>query len=528
MQKNTFSKRKTKFAGLCGAILATTTIAMGVGATVQADETAAPSATDATAQETTPADTKQDQKSFETTPVDTSQDTQVTTPTGTFTIASSPAQTAVTAEQTVPAANENTSTAAEAPVQQAPATAASTENSNQASVPASQMNTNTQQPKSADNIATKPADTTEYGSVDFNQTLTSTAKTAPVTDVNYNGSQDVYITVDDPSQPYTPNADNIAKYLNEYLTQLRNINGINVPVPPANDLMKSWAQGRANEEASEADSIDHQTKLAFPSGVSVYSEDGHEDSLSSIAPTNQAGQNLGSDQATAYYLALSWFADYFNIAGSKDDANGMTSFGHALSILSNSGDGMALGFANGTGQENGGFYAMLEFGSNSNVQNNDGFAADTKDANGNWILTYNGKQVLFLPKTTFHYVTKDPNAKPDPNQNNGGQANDSAAGNGAQANDPANPAAGNSDNASNGAGNGQSGSGTAAVMPKTAELANKGAGMGSANASATAAKGDKNLPSTGDSVQTAVTAIGAVMIMAGLGLATKRKIQGQD
>lgn len=522
MQKNTFSKRKTKFAGLCGAILATTTIAMGVGATVQADETAAPSATDTTAQEANPADTKQDQKSFETTPVDTSQDTtKVTTPTGSFTIASSPAQ---TAEQTVPAANENTSTAAEAPVQQVPATAASTENSNQTD--ANQTNTTAQQPKSADNITTKPADTTEYGSVDFNQTLTSAAKTAPVTDVNYNGSQDVYITVDDPSQPYTPNADNIAKYLNEYLTQLRNINGINVPVPPANDLMKSWAQGRANEEASEADSIDHQTKLAFPSGVSVYSEDGHEDSLSSIAPTNQAGQNLGSDQATAYYLALSWFADYFNIAGSKDDANGMTSFGHALSILSNSGDGMALGFANGTGQENGGFYAMLEFGSNSNVQNNDGFAADTKDANGNWILTYNGKQVLFLPKTTFHYVTKDPNAKPDPNQNNGGQADDPAAGNGAQANDPANPAAGNSGNGA--AGNGQAGSGAPAVMPKTAELANKGAGMGSANASATAAKGDKNLPSTGDSAQTAVTAIGAVMVMAGLGLATKRKIQGQD
>ena len=124
-------------------------------------------------------------------------------------------------------------------------------------------------------------------------------------------------------------------------------------------------------------------------------------------------------------------------------------------------------------------------------------------------MTYNGNPVKFLPKTTFHYVTKDyvtkdPNAK---SSDNSEQAND--------------PAAGNSGNGV--AGNGQD---ATPVAPQTAEMENMGAGMGSA--SATASKNDKNLPSTGDSAQTAVTAIGAVMVMAGLGLAAKRKIKEQD
>ena len=515
MQKNTFSKRKTKFAGLCGAILATTTIAMGVGATVHADEASASATTDTATQTKETAGSKQEQVSFENTTVDTStqnQETAVTTPV---------AQVTQTNEATPVAPSQDTASAA--PVQDAatttvqPATAAgqgTNNNGNEQAQGVTPKSTASQQPAPA--VTTKPEDTTEYGSVDFDKTLTATAKTAPVTDVNYDGSQDVYITIDDPSQAYTPNADNIAKYLNEYLTQLRQINGINVPVPDANDLMKNWAQSRADEEAQESDSIDHETKLAYPSGVQIYSEDGHEDSLSTITPTKD-GKNLGSDQATAYYLALNWFADYFNIAGSKDDANGMSSFGHAISILSNSGDGMALGIANGTGKETGGFYAMLEIGSNSNVKNEDGFAATTKDANGNWILTYNGKRVMFLPKTIFHYVTKDPNAKPD--QKTGDQAKDPAAGNGQ----------GSAGNGQGSAGNGQgsAGNGQASPLaPKTVQATSQGAGMGSA--SATASKEDKNLPSTGDSAQSAVTAIGAVMVMAGLGLAGAGKLKKED
>ncbi len=509
MQKNTFSKRKTKFAGLCGAILATTTIAMGVGATVHADEASAPATTDTATQTKETAGSKQEQVSFENTTVDTStqnQETAVTTPV---------AQVTQTNEATPVAPSQDTASAA--PVQDAatttvqPATAAgqgTNNNGNEQAQGVTPKSTASQQPAPA--VTTKPEDTTEYGSVDFDKTLTATAKTAPVTDVNYDGAQDVYITIDDPSQPYTPNTDNIAKYLNQYLTQLRQINGINVPVPDANDLMKEYAQARAKEEAQESDSIDHETTLAFPSGVSIYSEDGHEDALSTITPTNAAEQTLGSDQATAYYLALNWFADYFNIAGSKDDANGMSSFGHAISILSNSGDGMALGIANGTGKETGGFYAMLEIGSNSNVKNEDGFAATTKDANGNWILTYNGKQVMFLPKTIFHYVTKDPNAKPD--QKTGEQANDPAAGNGQ----------GSAGNGQGSADNGQA----SPLAPKTVQTTSQGAGMGSA--SAIASKEDKHLPSTGDSAQSAVTAIGAVMVMAGLGLASAGKLKKED
>ncbi|MGT2929905.1 putative cross-wall-targeting lipoprotein signal domain-containing protein [Streptococcus dentasini] len=516
MQKDTFSKRKTKFAGLCGAILATATIAVGVGTTVQADE--ATTATDTAAQQTTATDASKEEKiAVETEPVSTTAANTAAAPAADTVAAvlpesSAPVETVTT---TAPAAN----TVADASATAANTAQATPQAEQQAAAPAN----STSQPQSVNSVATKPENTEEYGTVDFDQTLTATAKTAPVTDVNYDGTANEYIEVADPNQPYTPNADNIAKYLNEYLTQLRQLNGINVPVPEANDLMKAYAQARADEEASETDGIDHDTNLGFPDGVTAYSENGHQDGLASIAQKNDAGQNLGSDKATAYYLALSWFSDYFNIAS----GDGMESFGHAISILSNSGEGMALGLSN-AGED--AFYAMLEIGSNGEIRNEDGFTTTT-DANGNYVLNYNGQQVKFLPKTTFHYVTKDPSAvaqtsDPSDDANTGNDSANTGQNNPANGNDPVGAgngaAAGNNGNRNN---NTQAAAPTAAgTRPVTIDAAQTD-GKGSASVQD---KQNNNLPNTGESAQAALTAVGAVLALAGLGLTTKRKLGTED
>ncbi|MFC3932118.1 putative cross-wall-targeting lipoprotein signal domain-containing protein [Streptococcus dentapri] len=490
MQKNTFSKRRTKFAGLCGAILATATVAVTAGTTVQADETSqATDTTIATQQTTTAGTTAQEDQ----TPVFETETASVATPVNNEvaanSVASSQAEVNAPVVQAAPATTQ---------AQTAPASAAS-ENTNTAT---------NNKPASAAGVYTKPENTSEYGSVDFDTTLNNASKSAPVTEITYNGSRDEYITVDDPNQAYTPNPTAITQYLNEYLQELRQINGISVPVPDANTLMNDFAQARANEEAGEVNGIDHQTSLAFPSGVTIYSENGHQDQLSSITPTVN-GQSLGSDKATAYYLALNWFADYFNIAS----GTGEEAFGHAISILSNSGDGMSVGIANGTGAESDMFYAMLEIGSNSNVRNDSGFTT-AKGADGNWVLSYNGQQVKFLPRTIFHYVSQNATAATPETP----QAGDNPA---ANPTDPTtDPDAGNA-----GAGNGQTATTptvpTTTVTPKTADLTK--AGMGSTNPSK-----QESLPTTGDSKQGAITALGTALVMVGAGLIATRKLKSED
>lgn len=412
MQKKIFSKRKNKVLGLCGAILAAAAIALGTAGAVQADDVPAQTVaetTQMTESQSFAADSTLTQTSStsaapaETTaaaPADVNHSAQEETAPQTADIAETP-QTS-TAEQTAPtASNPQTSTANTSAADTAEETqpAQTQPSSTQPAEPSAQAAANT---STADKPKTSADENTAavYDSVNFKDELESVGKIAKVADVVYNGTRDEYITVNDPSQPYQPNTEEIAKHLNRYLTELRQINGIDFPVPPVNQVMQDFAQARADEEAAESDGLEHDTKLAFPQGMTWYEENGHMDN--NLRRTNAEGQTIASDQATAYYLALNWFADYFNILNDPND--GLQSFGHAISILSASGDAMGLGIADGQGGEEQSWYAELIFGGAGGSANEEGFSAQ-KDADGNWVLYYNGKPVKFLPDTTFHYRT---------------------------------------------------------------------------------------------------------------------------
>ncbi|MGT2906421.1 putative cross-wall-targeting lipoprotein signal domain-containing proteiin [Streptococcus dentiloxodontae] len=418
MLKNelTFSKRKHKAAGLCGTILATAVIAVGTRTAAHADETDQ-TGNAVTAQETVTVNTEDqtatDQVLSETT-VSNTADTTVETETSatpeesyysptsdevensnTSIEESTADQTAFASEETVNSQTDSTNTSDNGAGSPASSTATSTSDS------ANQAANNVQEANNVTAPQSSAGETTEVNRVNFNDIIGSYKKSANVANVTYNGTADETIMID-PSQPYTPNTENIANYLNQYLTELRTLNGINIPVPSVDQVMQQFAQARAQEEANESDGLDHATTLNFPSGVSWYGEDGQYDSQATIGTGA-----VGSDQATAYYLALSWFSDYFNI--SQSDTDGLVNFGHTISILSTSGVGMGFGYANGTGSQADRWYGQLIFGSVGSGENKDGFSA-IKNGDGQWVLYYNGTPVKFLPNTTFHYVTANNNA----------------------------------------------------------------------------------------------------------------------
>ncbi|EHJ51590.1 putative cross-wall-targeting lipoprotein signal domain-containing proteiin [Streptococcus macacae] len=487
MEKKIFSKRKTKVAGLCGAVLTSAAIAMGTSAPIQADETA----------EAAPQVNVEAAEQTQTSEQETSAQTQAATETSS--VAETEASTSTAAEQNNPQSSLQTVTQADQTASQAQAadqqTVADTNNtSNKPSTAATDSNTNassSQQTRAsqasnssqtAANHSTKEA----YGSTNFDSTLNAYDKSANVADIVYNGKKDEFIVVNNPNAKYEPNAQEIAKYLNEYLTELRRINNINIPVPPVSQLMQNYAQARADEEAKEQNGLDHGTKLDFPNGPRWRSENGHMDSFDTIRRTNAQGQTLSSDKATAYYLALNWFADYFNILANDND--GKQTFGHAISILGTGGNAMGLGFAAGQGNERDSWYAQLEFSGTNDGVDTSGFSA-ARNANGEWVLYYNGRPVRFLPNTTFWYIQ----AAANPNHNN-------------RPNQPQDPGA-----------NGQPQKPAAGQKPVTAKakLIENSNNALSSNSDQT-----QLLPNTGDKQSTASTlaVLGGTLALAGLGI----------
>lgn len=403
MEQKIFSKRKSKIAGLCGAILTTTVVALASGTVIEADETIEqpvaaetvsqadgdnPEQTTSVQQETAPQQTKTSQSSDAT--VDSEE--SATSPSDEQTVSQNDSNSSSQIDQTIADTNRSDS-------DHISKTSAATTEDQEEKVNSAKAQT----AAATNNQDTRYSAKDAYGNSNFNKTLTEFGKNANVADVTYNGVRDEYIVVNDPSAPYVPNANEIAKYLKEYLTELRNINNIAIPVPSVDQVMQKYAQDRANEEANEKNGLDHDTNLPIPNNLTWVAEDGHLDMDSSIQSKSQEGYTLASDKATAYYLALNWFSDYFNIYDDPND--GLKSFGHAVSILSDGGTGMGLGLASGQDNEKGMWYAQLEFGGNDNEDNTNDFSS-LKNGKGEWVLYYKGSPVKFLPNTTFWYVKK--------------------------------------------------------------------------------------------------------------------------
>ena len=390
MRKKIFSKRKSKSIGLCGTILVAAAIAISTASPAMAEQSSEISA--------------------ETTNSQTTDDNSVVFTSETASESTTDIGSTVSQEVT-------TGDPATAPVEQVSDDAGQPLSAANEMINTEVNNVNTETPQVANTVvevSDSPNYTKEdaYGSMNFDSILYSFPKAAQVADIVYHGTRDEFITLSDPSATYVPNPTEIAKYLNQYLTELRAINGIDIPVPDASQVMMDYAQARANEEVNEEDDLDHDSHLDFPEGLDWFAENAHLDSFSRIRRTN-GELSISSDKATAYYLALNWFSDYFNILDDPND--GLQSFGHAISILSDTGSQMGLGFAAAKGSENGNWYALLEFAANGDGSNESGFTSE-KNANGDWVLKYQGKVVQFLPNTTFWYIdTRIPLNKDDNN-----------------------------------------------------------------------------------------------------------------
>ena len=247
MEQKIFSKRKSKIAGLCGAILTTTVVALASGTVIEADETIEqpvaaetvsqadgdnPEQTTSVQQETAPQQTETSQSSDAT--VD--REESATSPSDEQIVSQNDSNSSSQIDQTIADTNRSDS-------DHISKTSAATTEDQEEKVNSAKAQT----AAATNNQDTRYSAKDAYGNSNFNKTLTEFEKRANVSDVTYDGVRDEYIVVNDPSAPYVPNANEIAKYLKEYLTELRNINNIAIHVPSVYQFMQKYAQDGANE-----------------------------------------------------------------------------------------------------------------------------------------------------------------------------------------------------------------------------------------------------------------------------------------
>lgn len=201
----------------------------------------------------------------------------------------------------------------------------------------------------------------------------------------------------------------VSQYVSEYLTELRKINGIDIPVPPVTPEALKWAKARTDEMARN-NKLSHDTILKRADfGLNSETENA---SLGSLSKKSRL-----SEKEIAYTEILQYFNDYTNGssygAESPTEAN-IFNYGHRTPLLGASGTGLAM-------VETGG-YSVLTFvstdGKNvyeilpSNSQNTwSAFnLASAKNEDEDPLRSefyFNGKRTKFLPKTTFKYVWEE-------------------------------------------------------------------------------------------------------------------------
>lgn len=200
----------------------------------------------------------------------------------------------------------------------------------------------------------------------------------------------------------------VSQYVSEYLTKLRKINGIDIPVPPVTPEALKWAKARTDEMARNKE-LSHDTILK-PTDFGLNDE-------TENATTALGKKSKLSEKEIAYNQILRYFNDYSNAfsfgAKSPTEVN-IFNYGHRTPLLGASGTGLAMVETDG--------YSVLTFVSTdgkgvydtlpSNSQNTwSAFAlATAKNEDEDPLRSefyFNGKRTKFLPKTTFKYVWEE-------------------------------------------------------------------------------------------------------------------------
>ena len=189
---------------------------------------------------------------------------------------------------------------------------------------------------------------------------------------------------------YTPDANAITQYMVTLLKELRELNGIQIPVPEMSAAAMDYATKRVNEiQASRI--LSHNTSL------DTTARNGENAGILNVALTSNSSTPILSDEQMAYYLLNLYFADYENL---------YSGYGHRIALLTASGDGLGNGFAGRYHVMNFMDYGKLTDSAEFSIEywdvlSNISYATDAENT-----MYLNGKRLNFLPRTTFTYITK--------------------------------------------------------------------------------------------------------------------------
>ncbi|MBS4750746.1 LPXTG cell wall anchor domain-containing protein [Carnobacteriaceae bacterium zg-ZUI78] len=204
--------------------------------------------------------------------------------------------------------------------------------------------------------------------------------------VAYNGEPKTETVVVEEGKAYTPNVQKIMEYAANYINELKRINGLKGQVTVSkNTKYQDYADYHAKEMAKKGiPSHDTTYPGGKPSGL-VYEN---------VATTNMY-TNYQSDKELAYRILLTWFSEYTNTGGKN--------YEHAKNILSADGE-IVMGIDLVSKDDNFTKYALTFDGVS---QTSDLSALQEVGSQSTGLkLRFNGKQLKFLPDTTFRYVTE--------------------------------------------------------------------------------------------------------------------------
>lgn len=265
------------------------------------------------------------------------------------------------------------------------------------------------------------ADTTKYK---------ANNPTTPQETVAYSGTavEDIQLTAEQSEElaktgvfTYTPDIQAINQHFINYVAQLRALNGIEIPSTAHSAQAQAYADARIQEilNGSKKDflglpTLNHQTNL------------GEERTFENLSAFTWSFVNDGTDTNTtrvmsdkelAYRIALGWFADYGNISSGG--------YGHRDALLFGASDSQAVSIGSinyapfagvnrtryyiasvGVDEEGKETYEQYaQIASNMRLYN---VSVDPTTHS----YTLNGKQVVFLPMTTFNYIATITNTIP--------------------------------------------------------------------------------------------------------------------
>ncbi|NEW66707.1 LPXTG cell wall anchor domain-containing protein [Carnobacteriaceae bacterium zg-84] len=202
--------------------------------------------------------------------------------------------------------------------------------------------------------------------------------------IAYDGQKTETVVVEE-GKAYTPNIQKIMEYAANYINELKRINGLKGQVTVSkNPKYQDFANYHADEVANKGKF--HQTD--YPGGRPselVY------ENVTQMAMLND---KYLSDQEVAYRAVLIWFSEYTNVGHN---------YGHAKNILSANGE-FVMGIALDKAEKRFTRYGVSFDGVS---QTSDLSALQEVGSQSTGLkLRFNGKQLKFLPDTTFRYVTE--------------------------------------------------------------------------------------------------------------------------